>query len=357
MDEQREERPELSTRPAEQLLIDALKGHAPQRVLCTSLGRGQFAAAAARLFPTAKVACHFFDLYRAELARQHWATESANGEESLPQIVCSPDFPAEEFDLAALPTSAQGEAELTRELLQTAHQRLTLGGVLLVSTDNSRDRWLHEELQKIFPTVRRQDFSAGTVYVASKEAPLKRVRNFTAEFAFRDAERLLHVVSRPGVFSHRRVDPGARQLLNAMEVHPGERVLDIGCGSGVVALAAAVRQKEVQVVALDSQARAIECTAKGAELNSLNNITVEHSATGLTSGAETFDRVVANPPYYAGFRIARFFVETSRTALRKGGWLYVVTKQPDWYEENLPPLFAEVQIDPSKDYWIVRARR
>ncbi len=39
----------------------------------------------------------------------------------------------------------------------------------------------------------------------------------TTSCSGRDGERLLHVTSRPGVFSHRRVDPGARRLLEAME--------------------------------------------------------------------------------------------------------------------------------------------
>ena len=273
------------------------------------------------------------------------------------RIDCSADFSNDEVDLAALPMSAQGEAELTRELLQAAHQRLALGGSMLVSSDNPRDKWLHEELQKLFQTVVRKEHLVGAVYTARKDAPLKRVRDFSAEFAFRDGGRLIRAYSRPGVFSHRKVDPGARQLMNAMEIRPGARVLDLGCGSGLLALAAAFRAETVSVLAVDSHARAVECTARGAALNGLTNISVELSASGPTSGAGTFDLVVANPPYYAGFRIARFMVETARAALRKGGWLVLVTKRPDWYEEHLPMLFAEVRLEPSKDYWIVRGRR
>ena len=69
------------------------------------------------------------------------------------------------------------------------------------------------------------------------------------------------------------------------------------------------------------------------------------------------DVVVANPPYYAGFRIARFFLEAGHAALRRGGRIFVVTKQPEWYAEHMPQWFNDVAIEPSKDYWIARGRR
>ena len=67
---------------------------------------------------------------------------------------------------------------------------------------------------------------------------------------------------------------------------------------------------------------------------------------------QPFDVAVANPPYYAGFRIARFFLETALAALRPGGRVYVVSKQPEWYVEHMPQWFSDVTVERSKDYWI-----
>ncbi|MGO9110496.1 MAG: class I SAM-dependent methyltransferase [Thermoguttaceae bacterium] len=343
---------EIELRPQEQLLIDALDAFSPGRILCTSQGLAQLAAAAARGFPSAAVYCHYLDLYRAEKARRHAGNDLANL-----SLGCSSDFPSQPVDLAALPMSAQGEAELTRELLQEAYQRLEAGGVLITSTDNQRDRWLHEEMRKLFATVTRRESSLGAVYLARRDRPLKRAKTFACEFAFRDRGRLIRAVSRPGVFSHREVDPGARRLMAAMEIAAGDRVLDMGCGSGTVSLAAAFRAEGVNVVAVDSHARAVECTALGASRNGLSNITVEHSACGPHCGPGTVDVVVANPPYYAGFSIARFFLETGHAALRPGGRIYVVSKRPQWYAEQMSQWFHDVAIEASKDYWIARGRR
>jgi 16S rRNA (guanine1207-N2)-methyltransferase len=343
---------EIVIRPPEQLLIGALDEFSPRAILCTSQGLAQFAIEAAKRFSGSTVYCHYFDLYRAEQARLY----AGEGLTNL-TIGCSSDFPPPAVDLVALPFSAQGEAELTREMLQEAHQRLEVGGAILVSTDNPTDRWLHEEMRKLFDPVTRRASPQGTLYLARKTSPLKRSRNFDCQFAFRDRGRLIQAVSRPGVFSHRKVDPGARQLMAAVEIEAGNRLLDLGCGSGTVALAAAFRAEKVEVVAIDSHARAVECALRGAKLNELTNVVVEHSADGPHGDPGTFDVAAANPPYYAGFRIARFFLTASHAALRSGGRIYVVTKRPDWYNEHMSQWFNDVQIEPSKDYWIARGRR
>jgi 16S rRNA G1207 methylase RsmC len=340
----------IIARPQEQLLIDALDAletPPPRRVLCTSQGFAQLAAAAARRFPTASVFCHWLDLYRAELAEANIGDRPENL-----TFGCSADFPADQVELAAPPLSAHGEAELTRELLQEAHERLAIGGLLAASTDNPHDRWLHDELQTLFTKVSRRERDTGVLYQARKRAPLTRRRSFACDFAYRDCGRLIHLRTRPGVFSHRKIDAGARQLMTAMEIHPGDRVLDMGCGSGAVSLAAAFRAEDVAVVAVDSHARAVECTLWAARQNGLANISIEHSASGPREANESFDVVVANPPYYADFHIARFFLETALTALRPGGRVYVVSKQPQWYETQMPQWFRDVALTRSKDYWI-----
>ncbi|HZZ72351.1 MAG TPA: methyltransferase [Pirellulales bacterium] len=335
--------------------IDDLRIEAPARVLCISTGWAQAAAAAARQFAAADIVCHYFDLYRADRARQQILADPTGAPAKL-RIVCAADFAEDEIDLGLFPLTAQGEAELVCESLEAAQQRLRIGGWLLASTDNPRDRWLHAELDKMFAAVRRYAFPDAVVYLAQKAGPLKRVRKFASSFAFRDRGRLFSLMTRPGVFAHRQIDPGARHLINAIEVQPGERVLDLGCGSGVVAVALAARAERVQVFAVDSHARAVECTAVNAAANGLANIVVEHSATGPSAGAP-FDLVAANPPYYAGLGIAQFFLETAQAQLRRGGRIVVVMKQPAWYAEQLPRFFRDVEIVPAKQYWIAHGRK
>jgi 16S rRNA (guanine1207-N2)-methyltransferase len=268
-------------------------------------------------------------------------------------ITCQADFPDEEFDLVALPISMSGNAELTRELLQQAHQRLAIGGRLLAATDNPRDTWLHEELQSNFAKVTRTPPDDGVVYSAIKTAPLKKVRDFSCELAFRDRGRLLKAFTRPGVFSHRRVDAGARALMEAMEIRPGQRVLDIGCGWGALSLAAAACADSVVVSAVDSNPRAVQCTQRSAKLNGLTNITAALDCDAQCDAPATYDVALANPPYYSHFKIAEIFQQGAVRALKQGGMLYVVTRQPAWHLDTMPAAFEKVRLVERRGYAII----
>jgi 16S rRNA (guanine1207-N2)-methyltransferase len=195
------------------------------------------------------------------------------------------------------------------------------------------------------------------IYVGRKTSPLRKVKDFGATIVFRDRGRLIRAVSRPGVFSHRRVDPGARQILNRMEVEPGQHVVDIGCGFGAIALAAALRAPGVRVHAVDSSARAVECVVRGAELNGLASVTVELNAGGNYRGRGTYQLALANPPYYAAFQIAEHFLRCGHDALQPGGTMIVVTKWPEWYEEHMPRWFDKVHVEASKEYFLASGIR
>ena len=188
----------LHTHRSEQLLIEHLDELDGDRILCTTLGRAQFAAVAALRSTERRVTCHFLDLFRADESRRLHGDCGGRL-----RFACTADFPEEEFDAVALPFTATGEAELVRELMQAAYLRLVEGGRMSVATDNAGDAFFHEEMKKLFAKVTRLDTARGAVYLGTRRGPLKRERDFSAEFAFRDGDRLLTVFTRQGVFSHR----------------------------------------------------------------------------------------------------------------------------------------------------------
>ena len=357
------------------LLFTALQDVIGGRVLCTSLSRGRFAAAVADQLPESSVSCFFLDVFLAKQARDEIARSPG-----IVSVVCETDLPDGPFDTIAMPFLKNGEAELTRELLQQAHERLEIGGRLLVSTDNPSDEWLHDQLQLLFEKITKRPSPRGVVYLATKTEPLRRVREFNANFAFRDGEQLIQAFSRPSVFSHRKLDVGARALLEATESHravqSGCRILDLGCGSGTVGIALARRKPGVHVHAVDSNPRALQCTMKGAEANGLKvvNQPVHPSRAGEVVPADaesmlsiqlddsghvrypnTFDLVMANPPYYSNWAITAIFIEAAARALKPGGQLFLVTKSPNWYRNNLPFVLSAVEFETVRDYTIVTA--
>lgn len=345
--------------PAEQLLVDVAAEVTGERVICTSPGGAHAAAAIAQARPESQVSCLFLDVFLADSARRRWETV-----ENL-QIDCEPDFIADNVDACVLPLAAGGQSELARDLMQSAIRRLAEGGRLFVSTDNPKDHWLHEQIKERFEKVTNRRARKGVLYVASRPKPLKKVKSFESWFAFRDQERLIHACSRPGVFSHRRLDLGARALIESLTIEDdgktteviqsGQRVLDLGCGAGTVGFAAALRGRDVRVHAVDANARAIWCAQAGAEKNGLTKYTTQLEAEGRVEQAGQFDLVLANPPYFSNFRIADVFVQAAKSALRPHGRLHFVTKQAEWFADRFVDEFDHVSVREIRGYFVVKA--
>lgn len=75
-------------------------------------------------------------------------------------------------------------------------------------------------------------------------------------------------------------------------INPGDTALDIGCGSGILAIAAC-RLGAESAVAVDIDELAVKTTMENAELNKITNITaIEGNLTDRVSGK--FDLVIAN---------------------------------------------------------------
>lgn len=343
---------------AEEMLVSAL-ATLPEpdplssgRILCTTLGRGQFALAAAEQFRSSQIVCHFLDLYRATESRRFLAESGAHNADAI-DVQCTADFPSGPFDLVAIPVDPRGEAELTRDLLQQAHGCLKEHGRLIAATGNPDDQWLHEELRRIFGKVTRTPAKKGVLYAAVRTSTTYKKKDFDCEFAFRDQGRLIQVFSRPGVFSHRSLDTGARALINSMEITPGCRFVDFGCGSGAVGFAAALRAPDVEVLAIDSNPRAVESTLRGAAANGITRLTAVLDDEGQGGETGSYDLVAGNPPYYSDYRIAGFFLRAARRLLKPGGRVHMVTKTPAWFTEQMPVLFDAVEDRVERSYHVV----
>lgn len=82
-------------------------------------------------------------------------------------------------------------------------------------------------------------------------------------------------------------------------LNPFERakVLDLGTGTGAIALAIASERLNDQITASDFQADAVALAQRNASLNQLNNVTIFQSDWFLNIEKSQFELIVSNPPY------------------------------------------------------------
>ncbi len=349
--------PALAVPPEEQALIETAAGLSFDTAAVGTVGRGQLASRLA-LRGDALLWCP-----EAWLAAQceNEAARSSQDVARRPRVHCQPDWPPGPFDLAAVPLASGGVEELALETLEAAWLSLRAGGNLIAGIPAASAAWLRKSLAVFTPELTEITWHGArknpvSVFTAVSTGTLKRRRNWQCELAFRDQGRLIRLVTRPGVFAHRQLDHGARQLLNATEVPPGSSVLDIGCGSGAVGLGLAARDPSIQVLAVDSHTRAIQCTEFGRELNGLENVRTLLSHDGVFGEPASFDLAVANPPYFSSYQIAELFCTAAAKHLQSHGQLLIVTKTPDWFQQRLPDWFEEVAIKPSGRYFIASGR-
>src|SRR3989338_8998378 len=77
------------------------------------------------------------------------------------------------------------------------------------------------------------------------------------------------------------------------------RVLDLGTGSGAIALSIAHARPDAEVVAVDASAAALEVARENAQRLNIGNVQLLRSDWFSALQGERFDLIVSNPPYVA----------------------------------------------------------
>ncbi|GAA3479981.1 methyltransferase [Streptomyces yanii] len=155
------------------------------------------------------------------------------------------------------------------------------------------------------------------------------------------------VVNHAGIFCAERLDIGTRFFLNHLPERTGrDRVVDLGCGNGVVGTSAALANPGAAVTFVDESYQAVA----SAEATFRANVGADAEARFLVGdgtadlGPGSVDLVLNNPPFHSHLATtdatARNMFHGARAVLRQGGELWVVGNRHLGYHTQLRRIFG-----------------
>lgn len=180
--------------------------------------------------------------------------------------------------------------------------------------------------------------------------------------------RTLTFAASQALFSSARVDAGSTMLLRSLRdrlagLEAGARVLDLGCGTGVLGLALATLPGVGHVDLVDRDALALGFAAENARRNGLTEGSGEQvtvaSSLGVDEVGGVYDLVLSNIPGKAGEPVIASLLEGACAVLRPGGVLAVVVIEPirDFVAAVFERLRVEVLLrHDTADYGVFHVR-
>ena len=164
-----------------------------------------------------------------------------------------------------------------------------------------------------------------------------------------------------GVFSKDRVDFGTNVLLNALpDIEGYSRVLDVGCGYGIIGIAIAKSNPNIDVEMVDVNERAINLTKENININKASNAKA-YLSNLYENVSGTFDYIISNPPIRAGKEIVHGVAKNGYEHLNKGGKIYLVIQKKQGapsLEKCLNEVFGNAQVvDKKNGYFILMSEK
>lgn len=156
----------------------------------------------------------------------------------------------------------------------------------------------------------------------------------------------LKIFSLPGVFSANELDQGTMLLLSTIHNSIRGRVLDLGCGAGVIGSYLKQQNPNVELTMTDIHAMAL---ASAKRTLAENNLQGEVLASDVFSDIQgKFDLIISNPPFHDGidtaYQAVTDLIKQAKWYLNSGGELRIVANAFLPYPDLLDQYFGQHQV-------------
>ena len=162
-------------------------------------------------------------------------------------------------------------------------------------------------------------------------------------------------------FDHQRggsaVDRATLTLLSLAGLRRGDRLLVLGDGTGVLALAAAKIIGEANVVVVCRSTEAAAWLRDNAALNGLPGMAVVEGKGFTALRGQYFSVIIGRPSFQVDFPTARRLINGAHRHLLLGGRCLFLVQRRLWYERRIRAVFGNVQRSRVRPYHILRAEK
>ena len=162
-----------------------------------------------------------------------------------------------------------------------------------------------------------------------------------------------------GVFSKEKIDKGTLILAENMIIEKNNKVLDLGCGVGILGIVA-VKLFNADVVMSDVNKRAVMLAKMNAKLNNVKAKIYQGNLYEKIKNND-FDVVLSNPPQTAGKEICFKLIEQSNEHLKNNGNLQLVArhnKGGKTLSKKMEEVFGNVRVIAKKSgYWVYVSKK
>lgn len=138
--------------------------------------------------------------------------------------------------------------------------------------------------------------------------------------------------SLPGVFSADHLDEGTQLLLEALPMLPttlSGKVLDMGCGAGVIATFVAQNHAAARITLSDANANALVSCQETLRCNGLSGKIIASNV--FSAIKDQYDFILTNPPFHVGlqrsYAAAATLIAEAGAHLKEGGYLCLVANR------------------------------
>ncbi len=169
----------------------------------------------------------------------------------------------------------------------------------------------------------------------------------------------LTIASLPGVFSQQKLDVGTELLLSNLPTEMTGKVLDFGCGAGVISCFIGKKFSGTTLSLLDVSALALTSAQESLALNGLSGSVFPSNS--LSEVNEHYQYVVSNPPFHQGvkthYQASEDFLAGINKKLNKAGNITIVANSFLRYQPIMEAHIGNTQvITKEKGFTIYRAQ-